>query len=43
MVLDKQKWTQQTTKQYLNKRLIMRIEDKEVYNNHKFVGYANKN
>ena len=31
-VLDKQKWTQQTTKQYFNKRLIMTIEDEDIYN-----------
>ena len=32
-VLDKQKWTQQISKQYLNKRLIMTSEDEEIYNN----------
>ena len=32
-VLDKQKWTQQITKQYFNKRLIMTSEDEEIYNN----------
>ena len=31
--LDKQKWTQQITKQYFNKRLIMTSEDEEIYNN----------
>ena len=33
MGLDKQKWTQQITKQYFNKRLIMKSEDEEIYNN----------
>ena len=33
MVLDKQKWTKQITKQYFNKRLIMTNEDEEIYNN----------
>ena len=42
-VLDKQKWTQQITKQYFSKRLIMTSEDEEIYNNSQFVGYANKN
>ena len=32
-VQDKQKWTQQITKQYFNIRLIMRSEDEEIYNN----------
>ena len=32
-VLDKQKWTQQITKKYFNKRLIMTSEDVEIYNN----------
>ena len=32
-VLDKQKWTQQTTKKYFNKRLLMTSEDEEIYNN----------
>ena len=32
-VLDKQKWTQQITKQYFNKRLIMSGEDEEIYHN----------
>ena len=32
-VLDKQTWTQQVTKQYFNKRLIMTREDKEIFNN----------
>ena len=32
-VLDKQKWTQQITKQYFNKRLIMTTEGEEIYNN----------
>ena len=32
-VLDKQRWTKQITKQYFNKRLIMRNEDEEIYNN----------
>ena len=32
-VPDKQKWTQQITKQYFNKRLIMTSEDEEIYNN----------
>ena len=32
-VLDKQKWTQQITKKYFNKRLIMTNEDEEIYNN----------
>ena len=32
-VLDKQKWTQQITKQYFNKRLIMTSEDVEICNN----------
>ena len=32
-VLDKQKWTQQITKQYFSKRLIMTSEDEEIYNN----------
>ena len=32
-VLDKQKWTQQITKKYFNKRLIMSNEDEEIYNN----------
>ena len=32
-VLDKQKWTQQISKQYFNKRLIMTSEDEEIYNN----------
>ena len=32
-VLDKQKWTQQITKQYFNKRLIMANEDEGIYNN----------
>ena len=31
-ILDKQKWTQQITKQYFNKRLIMTSEDEEIYN-----------
>ena len=31
-VLDKQKWTQQITKKYFNKRLIMTNEDIEIYN-----------
>ena len=30
---DKQKWSQQITKQYFNKRLIMTSEDEEIYNN----------
>ena len=33
MVLDKQKCTQQITRQYFNKRLIMTREDEEIYNN----------
>ena len=32
-VLDKQKWTKQTTKKYFNNRLIMFNEDEEIYNN----------
>ena len=32
-VLDKQKWAQQITKQYFNKRLIMTNRDQEIYNN----------
>ena len=32
-VLDKQKWTQQITKKYFNKRLIMTSEDEEIYHN----------
>ena len=32
-VLDKQKWTQQITKKYFNKRLIMTNEDEEIYHN----------
>ena len=32
-VLDKQKWTQQRTKKYFKKRLIMTNEDEEIYNN----------
>ena len=32
-VLDKQKRTQQITKEYFNKRLIMTSEDEEIYNN----------
>ena len=32
-VPDKQKWAQQITKQYFNKRLIMTSEDEEIYNN----------
>ena len=32
-VLDKQKLTQQITKQYFNKRIIMTSEDEEIYNN----------
>ena len=32
-VLDKQKWTQQITKQYFNKKLIMTSEDEEICNN----------
>ena len=32
MVLDKQRWTEQITKQYFNNRLIMTDEDKEIYN-----------
>ena len=32
-VLDKQKWAQQITKHYFNKRLIMTSEDEEIYNN----------
>ena len=32
-VLDKQKWTKQTIKQYFNRRLIMTSEDEEIYNN----------
>ena len=32
-VLDKQKWTQQITKKYFNKRLVMANEDEEIYNN----------
>ena len=32
-VLDKQEWTQQITKKYFNKRLIMINEDEEIYNN----------
>ena len=32
-VLDKQKWTQEVSKQYFNKRLIMTSEDEEIYNN----------
>ena len=32
-VLHKQKWTQQISKQYFNKRLIMTSEDEEIYNN----------
>ena len=42
-VLDKQKWTQQITKKYFNKRLIMTSEDEEIYNNSQYAGYANKN
>ena len=30
---DKQKWSQQITKQYFTKRLIMTSEDEEIYNN----------
>ena len=41
-VLGKQKWTKQIIKQYFNKRLIMKSEDEEIYNN-SYVGYANKN
>ena len=29
----KKKWTQQITKQYFNKRLIVISEDEEIYNN----------
>ena len=32
-ILDKQKWTQQLTKQYFNKRWKMTSEDEEIYNN----------
>ena len=32
-VPDKQKWTQQITKKYFNKRLIMTSEDEEIYHN----------
>ena len=32
-VLDKQKWTQQITKKYFNKRLIMTNGDEEIYKN----------
>ena len=32
-VLDKQKWTQQITKKYFDKRLIMTSADEEIYNN----------
>ena len=32
-VLHKQKWTQQISKQYFNKRLIMTKEDEEIHNN----------
>ena len=42
MVLDKQKWTQQITRQYFNKRLIMTSEDEEIYNNSHIFAY-NKN
>ena len=42
-ILDKQKWTQQITKPYFNKRLIMTSEDEEIYNNLTYAGYINKN
>ena len=32
-VLDKEKWTNQITKKYFNKRLIMTNKDEEIYNN----------
>ena len=32
-ILDNQKWTQQITKQYFNKKLIITNEDEEIYNN----------
>ena len=32
-VLDKQKWTQQITKQHFNKKLIITNRDEEIYNN----------
>ena len=32
-VLDKQKWNQQITKQYFNKRLIMTSQDEKIYHN----------
>ena len=42
-VLDKQKWIEQMTTKYFNKRLIMTNEDKEVYYNSQiFVGYVKK-
>ena len=31
--MGKQKWTNQITKKYFNKRLIMTIKDEEIYNN----------
>ena len=33
MGTNKQKWTQQITKKYFNKRLLMTSEDEEIYNN----------
>ena len=41
-VLDKQKWTQQITKKYFNKRLIMTNEDEEIYNNSKICWICNE-
>ena len=32
-MLDKQKWTKQITKQYFNKRLIIKSEDEKIYHN----------
>ena len=32
-LLDQQKWTQQIIKQHFNKRLIMKNEDEQIYNN----------
>ena len=32
-VLDKQKWTQQITKKYFNKKIIITNEDEQIYNN----------
>ena len=41
-VLDKQKWAQQITKKYFNKRLIMTNEDEQIHNKSKICWICNE-